>query len=223
MRRLLIAVVAMAMAVAACGDTVSEEVLNVTEAPRTGTDDGAAGLDGRAETEPTDTAAPGVGAPATTGITAEDSIPPTTEASAATEPPPPPTTIELNPVTTTTKFPAPDSSGIPSGSTTSLYAGQIDPGLQPFIAMATEDLASRLGIAAADAEVVSAVIVTWGDSSLGCPQPGMEYLQVLEEGSVIELGYNGRFYRYHSGGERTPFLCDQPLATPPIPGGGADA
>ncbi len=52
---------------------------------------------------------------------------------------------------------------------------------------------------------------------MGCPHPDMSYAQVLQDGSVIELEYAGRYYRYHSGGERFPFLCDQPLNDPPPP------
>jgi hypothetical protein len=106
----------------------------------------------------------------------------------------------------------PVTSGAPQGSTEAMYADQpIDPGLQPFIRTATADLAARLELDESEIETVSAVLVTWPDSSLGCPQPGMSYMQVLTDGSVIELGAAGRIYRYHSGGSRTPFLCDRPL------------
>ena len=37
------------------------------------------------------------------------------------------------------------------------------------------------------------------------------------DGAVIELGSGGLVYRYHSGGERTPFPCDRPLDPVPVP------
>lgn len=90
--------------------------------------------------------------------------------------------------------------------------GEIDPGLRPLIDLAIQDLAARLGVAANEIQVHSAVLVVWPDSSLGCPRPGMEYAQVPEDGSRIELVSGGRTYRYHTGGSRTtPFYCDQPL------------
>ena len=66
--------------------------------------------------------------------------------------------------------------------------GDIDEGLRPFITEATDDLAARLAIDPADVDVLSAVLVTWPDASLGCPQPDMQYAQVVTDGSIIELG-----------------------------------
>ena len=93
--------------------------------------------------------------------------------------------------------------------------GDIDPGLQPFITMAVDDLAARLDIDPADITPLSGVLVVWPDGALGCPRPGMQYTQVPVDGSVIELGAGGRVYRYHTGGSTTPFLCDQPLTEKP--------
>ncbi|GAA1532366.1 hypothetical protein [Kribbella lupini] len=75
---------------------------------------------------------------------------------------------------------------------------------------AKADLAERLGVPVDDVTVVSSEEVTWPDSSLGCPQPGMMYAQVLTDGSRILLSAGGRTYEYHSGGHRAPFLCETP-------------
>ena len=96
--------------------------------------------------------------------------------------------------------------------------GTIDPGLQPFIDMAVADLAERLEIDPSQVTVVTAVLVVWSDAGLGCPEPGMSFPQVPEDGSVIELTVADTVYRYHSGGQRTPFLCEQPLQQPPLTG-----
>jgi hypothetical protein len=113
----------------------------------------------------------------------------------------------------------PADTGPPEGSTDTVYpSGDIDAGLQPFITMAIDDLAARLGIDAAEITTLSAVLVVWPNGAMGCPQPGMQYTQVPVDGSVIELGAGGRVYRYHTGGSRTPFLCDQPLTSKPPSG-----
>ena len=93
--------------------------------------------------------------------------------------------------------------------------GDIDPGLQPFIDQAVEDLATRLAVDASTVTTRAAVLVVWPDASLGCPQPDMAYAQVVTDGSIIELGYDGNVYRYHTGGTRGPFICEQPITKAP--------
>jgi hypothetical protein len=88
-------------------------------------------------------------------------------------------------------------------------SGSIDPGLQPFVDMAVSDLAQRLDVDGDQIIVTSAEVKTWPDSSAGCPQPGMQYTQVMTDGSLIVLSAGGKSYRYHSGGSRPPFLCEQ--------------
>lgn len=77
----------------------------------------------------------------------------------------------------------------------------------PFIAQAVADLATHLGIDASQIEVVRMEEVDWPDSSLGCPQPDMNYMQALVNGTFIELRVDAQSYHYHSGGSRAPFLC----------------
>ncbi len=87
---------------------------------------------------------------------------------------------------------------------------QVEPGLQRLIDTAIADLANRLSIDRNTVEVVSAQSVVWPDRSLGCPQPGMVYPQVLAEGFHIELRAKDRVYSYHGGEGRGPFLCESP-------------
>ncbi|QGG96407.1 hypothetical protein [Actinomarinicola tropica] len=75
---------------------------------------------------------------------------------------------------------------------------------------AVADLAARLDVDPADVGVVSVEAVTWSDASLGCPQPGMMYPQVLTEGVRIILEVDGRQYRYHGGATGDPSLCGRP-------------
>ncbi len=83
------------------------------------------------------------------------------------------------------------------------------------------DLAERLGTQPDVVEVVTVEAVTWPDGSLGCPQPGMAYTEMLVEGLRIQLAHDGTIYFYHSGGSEPPFFCDQPATlddiTPYLP------
>lgn len=87
----------------------------------------------------------------------------------------------------------------------------------PQVRVAVEDLAQRLSVAPDSIEVLEALAVIWPDSSMGCPQPGMAYTQVLTDGLFIRLQAEGKEYHYHSGGSRDPFLCTQGLES--VPGG----
>ena len=58
--------------------------------------------------------------------------------------------------------------------------------------------------------------MVWPDKGLGCPQHGMEYLQVQVDGTLIELEVGGKRYRYHSGETRPPFLCERTFSADPL-------
>lgn len=78
------------------------------------------------------------------------------------------------------------------------------------VEMATADLAARLAVDANEIEVISVQSVDWRDGSLGCPEPGMMYAQVIVPGMRIVLAVDGQEYEYHSGRNRDPFLCEEP-------------
>ncbi|WP_427892680.1 hypothetical protein ACQHIV_07230 [Kribbella sp. GL6] len=92
---------------------------------------------------------------------------------------------------------------------TSSSSGPASPGGGP-AAQATADLAKRLGVDAAAVKVVSSTEVTWPDGSLGCPEPGMMYTQMLVPGNRTILEVGGKQYAYHSSASRAPFLCEHP-------------
>lgn len=87
-----------------------------------------------------------------------------------------------------------------------------DAGLEPLVAMAKEDLAERLEVGVEIIEVLEAELVVWPDASMGCPDPEMMYIQVLQDGSRIRLQVEEAVFEYHTGGERMPFLCEDPTA-----------
>jgi hypothetical protein len=81
---------------------------------------------------------------------------------------------------------------------------------KPIVDIAVADLVSRLRVDPAGISVISVRSVTWPDGSLGCPRPGMVYLQTPVDGALIELSVGSTAYRYHCGGSRGPFLCEKP-------------
>ena len=85
-----------------------------------------------------------------------------------------------------------------------------DPELKPSIDLAVQDLAAKLGAKAEDIDVLEARYVTWPDSSVGCPKPGMQYMQVLTDGVLIVLRHGSASYHYHASLEGRPFYCKQP-------------
>ena len=50
----------------------------------------------------------------------------------------------------------------------------------------------------------------WPNSSLGCPRPGMEYLQVITHGWLALLQTGKKAYRVHIGNKRA-IVCEKPL------------
>jgi len=87
-------------------------------------------------------------------------------------------------------------------------------GMESLIERAKNDLAARLSIPVAEISLVETKEVVWPDSSLGCPQPGMEYLQVPEDGAQILLQAQEKVYDYHVGGARGLFLCENASGSP---------
>ena len=87
---------------------------------------------------------------------------------------------------------------------------------QSLIEKAKDDLAQRLSISTIQINVVDAKEVVWSNASLGCPQPGMLYADVLTPGYLILLSANGQDYEYHAAKGSVIFYCENPL--PPVEG-----
>lgn len=93
--------------------------------------------------------------------------------------------------------------------------GSLTPGLQGMVDIAVADLMARRGLtSAAEVEVVSVDEVVWRDRGLGCPRKGMQYAQVLTDGTRIVLVTGGLSYHYHAGHGQEPFYC--PTPEPPV-------
>lgn len=68
-----------------------------------------------------------------------------------------------------------------------------------FVQKAVADLAARLQHPPSAIEIVSVTETDWRDSSLGLPEPGRMYAQVITPGLRITLSAGGSTYRYHAG------------------------
>ncbi len=88
---------------------------------------------------------------------------------------------------------------------------------QAVVRLAREDLAQRLGLAPEAIRLVSVEAVDWSDTSLGCPQPGMMYAQVITPGYRVMLEAGGQRYEYHTDEGQFVVLCENPtgLKLPP--------
>lgn len=75
-------------------------------------------------------------------------------------------------------------------------------GTEYLVGLAKADLAQRMGISLDEIEVQSVTPAEFPDASLGVPEPGKVYVQVITPGYVIELAVAGQTYRYHASGER---------------------
>ena len=89
-----------------------------------------------------------------------------------------------------------------------------DPRLQDLIERTKDDLANRLNRTKEEISLIEVTEVEWSDSSLDCPQPGMEYLQVITPGYRILLQANNQLYEYHSNQDTYFVYCED--GVPPI-------
>jgi hypothetical protein len=95
-----------------------------------------------------------------------------------------------------------------AGTVQGSYLGdEYPPGLEVPIAALISDLAGRFSVAETSIRVVAVEEVTWSDTSLGCPQPGMLYAQAVIDGMRVILEAEATLYDYRSGRTDASFLC----------------
>jgi hypothetical protein len=94
----------------------------------------------------------------------------------------------------------------PASNSTTLYYS-VTPDSGPLIALCKADLAEITGITEADVELVSVTPFEFSDTSLGCPEPGKSYAQVITSGYIIILQAQGKQYEYHTDQHEEIVLC----------------
>lgn len=77
--------------------------------------------------------------------------------------------------------------------------------------VAIDTLATELGIPKDQVLVDTVRTVEWRDSSLGCPKPGVAYLDVISPGHRVTLRVDRKVHVVHEAGNRA-FVCVQTKA-----------
>ena len=96
-------------------------------------------------------------------------------------------------------FPALSPGADPTGKPVVLPKSVLDPILA--------DAASRSGVAVDRLVVVTALSITWSDGSMGCPEPGQVYTQVILEGYRVSIRADTTTYDYRGAGMNGFKLC----------------
>jgi hypothetical protein len=92
------------------------------------------------------------------------------------------------------------------GPTSSPVTGEVPDAVMTAV---QADLSAKTGQDATTATVTMAQAVTWPDGSLGCPQPGIMYTQMVQPGYRVVLELDGKSYDYRVAGEGTTIrLCE---------------
>lgn len=111
----------------------------------------------------------------------------------------------------------PISVGQPEGNAPAVSQAQVDAALEAcetvddreqLIERAKADLAGRLTAAPEAIQVQSVKPTQFNDASLGVPEEGKTYAQVLTPGYIISLRVGQQIYRYHGGSNRVVFVAD---------------
>jgi hypothetical protein len=133
---------------------------------------------------------------------------PTRPADVRTRTSPPSTPSPTTPGQGATPTPGPSP-----GSTVTL-----DAEAEEAVSTAKADLVKRLGVTEEEIVVRSVEAVEWPDASLGCPQPGIIYAQVVTPGFRVILEANGQTYDYHTDTGRLVILCAEDASSfDPVP------
>ena len=145
----------------------------------------------------------------TLGATAE----PTPATPAVTSPATPvvttaPTAAPTSTPTIANAWPSPSQRATPSPVATKPAGGT--PVTNEAVTRAKQDLSRRLGIPEHQITVERVEAVEWPDTSLGCPQPGMMYAQVITPGYRIILKANNQISEYHADRSGRVVYCPNP-------------
>ena len=80
---------------------------------------------------------------------------------------------------------------------------------QPIVDRAVSDLQRRLGVRAEDVTIQQVTETDFPDTSLGVPEPGKVYAQVITPGYVVRLSAAGKTYEYHGSGDRAVWVPEE--------------
>ena len=107
-----------------------------------------------------------------------------------------------------------DLTPVPPGDTTPQVMpspgrpGAVPPQLAVMIEAVILHLSGQTNREVDEINFVSADSVTWPNGGLGCPAEGLNYIDVMVEGSRITLEAGGQIYIFHTDGGRNFVLCE---------------
>jgi hypothetical protein len=84
------------------------------------------------------------------------------------------------------------------GSTPTAASASIPSGSQAAVDASVSELAGQAAIETGEISVISVEVTDWPDPSLGCPEPGLMYPQVITPGYRVVLEAQGTRYEYHT-------------------------
>jgi hypothetical protein len=87
---------------------------------------------------------------------------------------------------------------------------------QEILDLILDEAATLAGVPREQLTIERAEAVTWGDGSLGCPEPGMMYTQVLVEGYWVVIRAGDQSFDFHGSGTSYR-LCPPGRGVPPAP------
>jgi hypothetical protein len=127
-------------------------------------------------------------------------------------------TARPTPAAAPTPAPSPTSSAAPvvspspaAGAPTPPISGAVvPPDAAALVDQAVSAVARQLGVPTAQVGVKSVQMVEWSDTSLGCPEPGMAYAQMVTPGYLILLSASGQTFEYHADRQDTVVSCASP-------------
>lgn len=80
---------------------------------------------------------------------------------------------------------------------------------QTVVQAAMRDAASRTNVAPGQVTLVTLEQREWRDASLGCPQPGTLYAQVITPGWFVVVRAGGREMQYHTDLRSRAVFCKE--------------
>jgi hypothetical protein len=81
--------------------------------------------------------------------------------------------------------------------------------IESILPAAKQDLAQRLDVPVGEIVLVSVADIEWSNTSLGCPESGSFYAQVITPGYIIILSFDGKTYEYHSDTTSAVVYCPE--------------
>ena len=124
---------------------------------------------------------------------------------ATDEPLPTPTNEIVEPISPISPIPPIKEPAMPS------MDQSVEPikGSEEALAAAIANLSQQTGVPADEITLVSMEATKWSDTSLGCPQEGYMYAQVITPGYLIVLAAQGQQYEYHTDQTTNVVLCQE--------------